>query len=155
MFFCLTLIISLSYAQESSPITITDGKYYHNDVLIKKNKEIKTIVANVPDAYKEVKKGCGRNTTGIIFGGLGGAMLGTSLADAVLGTTFYSDDPTTGIIVGAICLGTGIWLSISGAKNISKGVEIYNYSFDTGYKIKDLMLNFGAAPHGIGFTCTF
>ena len=60
VFFCLTMIVSLSYAQESSPITVTDGKYYQDDVALN-TKTIKSIVADVPDAYREVKKGNGRN----------------------------------------------------------------------------------------------
>jgi len=66
--FCLTMIISQTSAQDSSPITVVDGKYYQNDVGLR-CKTIKSIVADYPDALREVKKGCGRNTTGMIFSG--------------------------------------------------------------------------------------
>ncbi len=151
---CLTMMFSLSSAQDSSPITVTDGKYYQNNIGLS-YKGILLIVADVPDAYREVKKGRGRYTTGMIFSGLGGAMLGGSLADVILGTTYMPEPASTGIILGAVFIGTGVWLSFSGGKKISTGVEIYNCSFDIGYKLPDVRLNFGATKHGIGFTCTF
>lgn len=150
----LTMLVSMSSAQESSPITILDGKYYHNDVAVS-NKAIKSIVADVPDAYKEIKKGSARNITGIVFSGLGGAMLGTSLADIIVGTSYYSDDPKTGVIAGIAFIAGGVWLSISGARKIANGVEIYNHSFDTAYRLPGASLRLGATSQGVGFTYTF
>jgi len=151
---CLSMFISNSFAQDSSPITIANGKYYQNDIPLSV-KAIKSIVIDVPDAYQEVKKGNGRNITGLVFSGLGGAILGGALSDAILGTTYYGDDPKSGILGGVLFIGTGVWLSISGAKKISTGVELYNSSFNSGYNFPGVNLDFGAAPNGIGFTLTF
>lgn len=151
---CLTMMFNLVSAQNPEPIDVIDGKYVQNDRELS-NKAIKTIVADYPDALREVKKGCGRNTTGMIFSGFGGAILGGTLADAILGTSYMPEPSYMGYIWGPLFIGTGVLLSHSAGKKIASGVEIYNNSFETGYNLPDLSLKFGIAQHGIGFTCTF
>jgi len=86
-------------------------------------------------------------------GFLTGTELGEFLQSTVTNYSYNAQHPQYGKIRNPMLDKGDFVFLISGPEPME--VEIYNSSFNTGYKLPDVKLNLGIAPHGIGFTCTF
>lgn len=154
--FGISLFIFQSISQERKPIEIIDGKLYHNDMMIRNNRDILMIVKDVPEAHQLVRSGRTRIIVGYVLGGLGSYAIGSAWGTK-LATGSYSEEHPRESVYGGLVLGAGgIFLVVRGSKRISEGVILYNSSFnEANIQHNRISVHFGITQHGIGLSCRF
>jgi hypothetical protein len=145
---------------------IINNRHFYQDNIKLGRKTVKKIVEVYPSAYQEVRSGSRRRTWGFVLAGFGGFAVGngigtmiigetSELIDPVTGETSEEMDPVAGIIIGVASIAGGFLLIRSGAKKFVTGVEIYNSNLSSGASLDGIVIDFGLADHGIGFTAKF
>lgn len=141
--FTLAVIVSAFTCSNAQEIEISKGfggyRYSLNGQTLSK-KEVFTTLEVHEEAYELMKKSRNKNILSGILGGIGGAFIGYTLSQAIMG-----NDANWALLgVGTGFLAVGIPISISGNKNAREAVVLYNssleqqvsnHSFDPQYRI--------------------
>jgi hypothetical protein len=146
-------------------IIIINRHFYQDNIKLGRS-TVKKIVEVYPSAYQEVRSGSRRRTWGFVLAGFGGFAVGNGIGtmiigetseplDPVTGETYEEMDPVAGIIIGVASIAGGFLLIRSGSKKFVTGVEIYNSNLSSGASLDGIVIDFGLADHGIGFTAKF
>jgi len=150
---CLFLILSNSvHAQKQEPIKIEKrwGTVFTQNGKILKPRHLLEITSSNPEAYTLIKKAKSNYDAGMVFGAIGGFMVGFPC-----GTALAGGDPEWALAgIGAGLIAVSIPFTTAYIKHTKNAVSIYNDGL-TPVKEDVASINFGLTTNGIGLQLTF
>ena len=179
---CLvTAFIPFKAFSQESPIEVEQKLlrklYYHEGRLLDSNKQFKQVLSSNQASLKQYKLGAGLKITGNVFESVGlialvtgsiiGVVEGTCEVAHSFGTFGYAitggygnppvnDCPDTNfetiIITGAVVLGVGIILDLTGTDQKRKAIKKYNHDLNKG---NTSCLKLGLNQNGVGLVYRF
>ena len=111
--------------------------------------KVREIMSGNSEALKMYNSGRALGTTGMIFGGVGGFLVGFDLETRLGG----GEGNGTLLAVGGVTLGAGLVLGLIGDANVKKSVTLYNSKLSSNST--PLQINFGLMQTGIGLSMRF
>jgi hypothetical protein len=99
VFFSVALVLCFveAHSQSSDKIemhrTFFNTKFYHNNAELTKPAQVLKLMEQNPEAFKEFKKAKANYNASIVFGGIGGALIGWPLGTALGGKILNGDWP--------------------------------------------------------------
>ena len=92
-----------------------------------------------------------KNVAGSILGGVGGALIGFPVGQAIGG-----GEPLWVLaLAGAGVIAVAIPIAISAGKDIRKGIDVYNQNLDSSAQHNDPVIRVGAQQFGVGLALRF
>ncbi|WP_222166350.1 hypothetical protein [Edaphocola aurantiacus] len=147
LLFCLTAIGLFAQTPEYNTLRLYRGKVYYNN-WPQKHKDLLKITKNNPVAYNAVARAGTNNVASVVFGAIGGGLIGLQIGNVITG------QPVNKYLLGAglAAVAITIPLEIAHKKHLRRAVSSYNQGSTTA---RSKQLELGLCENGLGLRLKF
>jgi len=146
--FIVAAVLTVSFAQAQTALTYYEGNVIEGNRL--SHAKVKALMSDNSEALKAYKTGYTFNTAGIVFGAIGGGLVGWEIGTRLDG----NKGNKTLLISGLSSIGVGVGLALIGDANVRKSIKLYNSKL-SGNSLS-YQIDFGLTQSGgVGFNMRF
>ena len=145
--FVLATVLTVSFVQAQSELTYKGGVMQDGTKLTPT--KVREVMSGNSEALKTFNSGQALGTVGVIFGGIGGGLIGWDLGTRLGG----GEGNGTLLAIGGVTTGIGLVFALIGDANVKKSVTLYNSRLSNNSV--SYQINFGITQTGVGFSMRF